>query len=140
MTEHLPTLNALLNFSSAVMLLVGHSRIRAGDREGHRRWMLRAVACSTAFLVSYLVFHYLHGSTKFAGEGFIRTVYFTILTSHTILAVVNVPLVGFGLYHALGARYDRHRRIVRWAYPVWLYVSVTGVVIYLLLYHLYDPA
>jgi putative membrane protein len=140
MTEHLPTLNAILNFSSAVMLLIGHSRIRSGDRAGHRRWMLRAVACSAAFLVSYLVFHYLHGSTKFTGEGLIRTAYFAILTSHTILAVVNVPLVGFGLYHALGERYDRHRRIVRWAYPVWLYVSVTGVVIYLLLYHLYAPA
>jgi putative membrane protein len=139
MTEYLPTLNAILNFSSAVMLLAGRSRIRAGDREGHRAWMLRAVWCSAAFLVSYLVYHYLHGSTKFAGEGFARTVYIAILTSHTILAVLNVPLVGFGLYHALGSRFETHKRIVRWAYPVWLYVSVTGVVIYLLLYHLYRP-
>ena len=140
MTEYLPSLNAILNFSSAVMLLVGHSKIRSGDREAHRAWMLRAVWCSAAFLVSYLVYHYLHGSTKFTGEGISRAVYFTILISHTILAVINVPLVGFGLYHALGSRFDRHRKVVRWAYPVWLYVSVTGVMIYLLLYHLYAPA
>jgi uncharacterized membrane protein YozB (DUF420 family) len=139
-TENLPTLNAVLNFSSAVMLLVGRSKIRSGDRTAHRKWMLRAVWCSAAFLVSYLIYHYLHGSTKFTGEGIARTVYFTILTSHTILAVANVPLVGFGLYHALGSRFDRHKRIARWAYPVWLYVSVTGVMIYLLLYHLYVPA
>lgn len=140
MTENLPTLNAILNFSSAVMLLIGRSKIRSGDRAAHRRWMLRAVACSAAFLVSYLLYHYLHGSTKFTGEGFARTVYFSILTSHTVLAVVNVPLVGFGLYHALGSRFDRHKRIARWAYPVWLYVSVTGVMIYLLLYHFYARA
>jgi uncharacterized membrane protein YozB (DUF420 family) len=138
-TEYLPSLNAVLNFSSAVMLLAGRSKIRSGDRAGHRKWMLRAVWCSAAFLVSYLAYHFLHGSTKFAGEGMVRAVYFSILTSHTILAVVNVPLVGFGLYHALGSRFERHKRIVRWAYPVWLYVSVTGVMIYLLLYHLYRP-
>jgi putative membrane protein len=137
--DYLPALNALLNFSSAVLLLAGRSKIRAGDRQGHRRWMLRAVWCSAAFLVSYLVYHYFHGTTKFPGEGFIRPVYFAILASHTILAVVNVPLVGFGLYHALGSRFERHKKIVRWAYPVWLYVSVTGVIIYVLLYHLYRP-
>ena len=139
MTEHLPSLNALLNFSSAVLLLIGRSRIRAGDRAGHRTWMLRAVWCSAAFLVSYLVYHYLHGSTAFTGEGIIRPVYFAILASHTLLAVINVPLVGFGLYHALGSRFAKHKRIVRWAYPVWLYVSLTGVMIYLLLYPLYRP-
>lgn len=140
MIEYLPSLNALLNLSSAAMLLIGRSRIRAGDRAAHRTWMLRAVWCSVAFLASYLVYHYFHGSTKFTAGSPVREVYFAILVSHTILAVINVPLVGFGLYHALGSRFDRHKRIVRFAYPVWLYVSVTGVVIYLLLYHLYPPA
>lgn len=137
MTEYLPALNALLNLSSATMLIVGRSKIRAGDRAGHRRFMLRAVGFSAAFLVSYLFYHYLHGSTPFTGTGASRTVYFSILISHTILAIVNVPLVGFALYHALGERFGRHRRIARWTYPVWVYVSVTGVVIYLMLYHLY---
>lgn len=139
MTEYLPALNALLNLSSAAMLLVGRSKIRAGDREAHRTFMLRAVGFSVAFLASYLVYHYLHGSTPFTGTGVARPLYFALLLSHTILAVVNVPLVGFALYHALGSRFGAHKRVVRWAYPVWLYVSVTGVMIYLILYHLYAP-
>lgn len=139
MTEYLPALNALLNLSSAVMLLIGRSKIRKGDRAGHRACMLRAVGFSSAFLVSYLVYHYLHGSTAFTGGGTVRTFYFTLLLSHTVLAVVNVPLVGIALYHGLGSRFERHKRIVRWTYPVWVYVSVTGVMIYLMLYQLYRP-
>ena len=137
MIEYLPALNAALNLSSAVMLFIGRSKIKKGDRQAHRAFMLRAVGFSAAFLVSYLVYHYFHGATNFAGEGLIRPFYFTLLTSHTLLAVANVPLVGFALYHALGSRFDRHKRIVKWTYPVWVYVSVTGVMIYLLLYHLY---
>lgn len=137
MTEYLPALNALLNLSAASMLLAGRNKIRIGDREAHRRFMLRAVGFSAAFLVSYLVYHSLHGSTPFPGTGVARPLYFTLLLSHTILAVANVPLVGFALYHALGRRYGAHRRVARWTYPVWLYVSVTGVMIYLILYHLY---
>ena len=137
MTEYLPALNALLNLSSTAMLLLGRSRIRKGDQAGHRAFMLKAVWFSAAFLVSYLVYHYLHGSTKFTGEGIVRPFYFAMLTSHTILAALNVPLVGMALYHALGSRFAAHKRVVRWAWPVWLYVSVTGILIYLLLYHLY---
>ncbi len=139
MTEYLPALNAILNLSSAAMLLAGRAKIKAGDRDAHRKFMLRAVGFSTAFLASYLVYHYLHGSTAFAGTGVSRPLYFGLLLSHTILAVVNVPLVGFALYHALASRFDAHKRVVRWAYPVWLYVSVTGVMIYLILYHLFRP-
>jgi uncharacterized membrane protein YozB (DUF420 family) len=136
-TEYLPALNALLNLSSAAMLLAGRSKIKRGDRAAHRAFMLRAVWLSAAFLVSYLVYHYLHGSTTFTGEGIARPLYFALLTSHTVLAALNVPLVALALYHALGSRFDRHRRVVRWAWPVWLYVSVTGILIYLLLYHVY---
>lgn len=137
MIEYLPALNACLNLSSAVMLLIGRSKIRKGDKAGHRTYMLRAVGFSTAFLISYLVFHYYHGSTAFTGTGFARTFYFTLLLSHTILAVANVPLVAVALYHALGSRFERHKRVVRWTYPVWVYVSVTGVIIYLMLYQIY---
>jgi putative membrane protein len=139
MIEWLPALNACLNLTSALLLVRGRSRIRAGDRQGHRKFMLSAVWVSVAFLTSYLVYHYFHGSTRFPGEGVIRPLYFAMLTSHTILAAVNVPLVAFALYHALGERFDVHRRIARWAYPVWVYVSVTGVLIYLLLYQVYGP-
>jgi len=139
MIEWLPALNACLNLTSAVLLVKGRSRIRAGDREGHRRYMLGAVWVSVGFLTSYLIYHYLHGSTKFLGEGFIRPLYFVMLTSHTILAALNVPLVAFALYHALGERFSTHKSVARWAYPVWVYVSVTGVLIYLLLYQVYLP-
>jgi putative membrane protein len=135
--EYLPALNAALNFSSAVMLFIGRSKIRKGDRQSHRAYMLRAVWLSAAFLVSYLAYHWFHGTTRFPGEGISRPLYFALLFSHTLLAAVNVPLVGFALYHALGSRFERHRRVVRWTYPVWAYVSVTGVLIYLVLYQVY---
>ncbi len=137
MIEYLPALNACLNLTSATMLLIGRSKIKKGDRAGHRAYMLRAVGFSTAFLVSYLVYHFFHGSTAFTGTGIARTFYFTLLLSHTILAVANVPLVGVALYHALGSRFERHKRVVRWTYPVWVYVSITGVIIYLMLYQIY---
>lgn len=98
--------------------------------------MLSALCSSTLFLVGYLTFHYLHGSTKFQGTGAVRTLYFTILLSHTILAIVIVPMVLVTVFRALSKRFDKHKKIARWTLPLWMYVSVTGVVIYLMLYRL----
>lgn len=132
----LPALNALLNATSAVLLFLGWRLIRRGRREAHRRAMLAAVACSTVFLVSYLTYHVQVGSVRFQGQGAIRTVYFTILISHTILAVTVVPLVLVTLVRALQARFDRHRRLARITFPIWCYVSITGVIVYWMLYQL----
>jgi uncharacterized membrane protein YozB (DUF420 family) len=132
----LPALNAVLNATSAVLIATGWALIRRGRREAHRRAMLAAVACSAAFLVSYLSYHFQVGSVRFQGQGPIRAVYFTILLTHTVLAAVIVPLVLITLSHALRERFDRHRRIARVTLPLWLYVSVTGVVIYWMLYRL----
>jgi len=135
----LPTLNATLNAASTVLLLFAYAAIRRHEVERHRKLMLSAATTSAAFLVSYLVYHAQVGSVRFQGQGPVRTVYFAILISHTILAVVIVPLVLRTLYLGLKRRDDRHRRIARWTFPLWLYVSVTGVVIYAMLYHLYAP-
>jgi uncharacterized membrane protein YozB (DUF420 family) len=132
----LPALNAGLNATSALLLLIGWRLIRAGRREAHRRVMLAAVASSAAFLVSYLTYHAQVGSVRFQGQGPIRTVYFMILITHTILAAAIVPLVLITLNHGLRERFDRHRRIARVTLPLWAYVSVTGVVIYWMLYRL----
>ena len=132
----LPALNAVLNATSAVLLVVGVWLIRDGRREAHRRVMLAAVACSTVFLASYLAYHAQVGSVRFQGQGTIRTVYFTILISHTILAAGVVPLVLVTLVRALQARFDRHRRLARITFPIWCYVSVTGVIVYWMLYQL----
>ena len=132
----LPALNANLNAASAVLLATGYVLIRAGRREAHKRVMLAALACSTLFLVSYLVYHAQVGSVRFRGQGPLRLVYFAILISHTVLAVTVVPLALVTLRHALQARFDRHRRIARIALPIWGYVSVTGVVVYWMLYRL----
>ena len=132
----LPTLNAVLNATSAVLLVFGWWLIRRGRKEAHRRAMLAAVACSTVFLASYLTYHAQVGSVRFQGQGPIRTVYFAILISHTILAAAVVPLVVMTLVRALQARFDRHRRLARITFPIWCYVSVTGVVVYWMLYQL----
>jgi putative membrane protein len=116
---------------------VAYRAIRRLEIEKHRRWMLAAATTSALFLVSYLVYHARVGSVRFAGVGAARAVYFTILGSHTVLAVLVLPLVLRTLYLGLKRRDDRHRRIARWTFPVWLYVSVTGVVVYVMLYHLY---
>ncbi len=134
--NYLPHLNAVLNTTSAVLLLAGYLRIRNKDRGGHRRFMLSALVSSTLFLISYLVYHAHAGSVRFQGHGAIRPVYFTILITHTLLAAVVVPLVATILYFALRERFDRHRKLARFGFPVWLYVSVTGVLVYLMLYHL----
>jgi putative membrane protein len=133
----LPTLNALLNASSGVLLLIGHRFIRNGNQHAHKRCMLSALGVSAAFLVSYLIYHYHHGATSFIGEGIVRPIYFSILISHTVLAITVVPLALITLSRGLKERFDKHVKIARWTYPIWLYVSVTGVVIYIMLYHLY---
>ena len=135
-TAQLPALNAALNSLSAVFLFAGYLFIRAKNRDSHRACMLAAFFCSTLFLISYLVYHFQVGSVGFKGQGWIRPVYFTILITHTILATAVVPLALITLVRALRERFDAHRRIARWTLPIWLYVSVTGVVIYLMLYGL----
>jgi uncharacterized membrane protein YozB (DUF420 family) len=132
-----PALNATLNGASAVLLtagrvLIGHKRIAL-----HRACMLAAFATSSVFLVCYLYYHAHVGSVHFPGQGWVRGLYFTILISHTVLAAVVVPLVLLSLNYGLRARFDRHRRISRWTFPVWLYVSITGVVVYIMLYRIY---
>ncbi|PYQ47160.1 MAG: DUF420 domain-containing protein [Acidobacteria bacterium] len=132
----LPAVNALLNGTSAALLLAGYVLIRQRRLDAHRRVMLAAVACSTLFLACYLVYHAQVGSVRFRGQGPVRTLYFTILITHTVLAVTIVPLVGVTLVRGLRGRYDRHRRIAKVTLPLWGYVSVTGVVIYWMLYRM----
>lgn len=133
----LPHLNAILNTTSALLLLSGFRFIRLGRIQAHRNCQVTAVVTSALFLISYLTYHYYHGATRFAGQGIVRPVYFTILITHTILAVVIVPLIIVTLYRAARGDFIRHRRIARWTLPLWLYVSVTGVVVYLMLYQIY---
>jgi putative membrane protein len=133
----LPHVNALLNTTSALLLLAGFRFIRLGRIQAHRNCQLSAVATSSLFLISYLTYHYYHGATRFTGQGIVRPFYFIILTTHTILAVVIVPLILVTLYRAARGDFVRHRRIARWTLPLWLYVSVTGVIVYLMLYQIY---
>src|SRR5262245_60431354 len=135
--SELPTLNAILNSVSAILLGAGYFFIRRKNIKAHRALMTSAFITSTLFLISYLTYHYYHGSTKFQGQGAIRAVYFSILLTHTILAAAIVPMIFVTFSRALKERFDRHRRIARWTLPLWLYVSVTGVVVYLMLYQLY---
>ena len=132
-----PVIDASMNGISTVLLLVGHSFIKRGRLAAHRAFMIAAVISSTIFLCSYLYFHYHVGSVHFQGRGWSRQVYFTILISHVILAAAIVPLVIITLIRALRERFDKHRAIARWTYPLWLYVSVTGVIVYVMLYHLF---
>ena len=138
MTQYLPTVNACLNALAAVLLVWAYVLIRGKQVEKHRKVMLTAFATSCLFLVCYLVYHYLiHGSKPFGHEGTtLRTVYLTILVTHTILAAAVPVLAIITLRRGLAAKYDRHRKIARWTLPIWLYVSVTGVVVYVMLYHL----
>lgn len=133
----LPALNASLNALSAVLLTIGYVLIRRGDRDRHRLFMLAALVSSTAFLVSYVVYHAHVGSRPFPGHGIARAVYFAILVTHVVLAAVIVPLALTTAIRGLRAQFDRHIRIARWTLPLWLYVSVTGVVIYVMLYRIY---
>lgn len=133
----LPTLNAILNFTSGLFVLAGYLLIRRKRINAHRACMLAAVASSTLFLISYVIYHYQHGATTFAGSGIARIGYLVLLFSHTVLAVAVVPMVLTTLYRAVRGQFERHVRVARWTLPIWLYVSVTGVVVYLLLYHLF---
>jgi len=130
-----PTLNAFLNGTTALLLLCGYFCIRRGRREIHKRFMIAAFTTSAAFLLSYLYYHAHVGSVPFKGVGGARTMYFTILISHSILAAAVVPMATISLMRGLSSHVDKHRAIARWTLPVWLYVSVTGVAVYLLLYH-----
>ena len=137
MISLLPTVNATLNALSAVLLVWGYILIRRKQIDKHRRVMLTAFATSCLFLVCYLVYHSQVGSVPFGHEGTaLRTVYFVILITHTMLAAAVPVLAVITLRRGLAAKYDRHRKIARWTLPIWLYVSVTGVVVYVMLYHL----
>ena len=132
----LPALNATLNATAAVLLTIGWRLIRRGRVEQHRKVMIAAFCTSVVFLVSYLVYHAQVGSVRFTKEGPIRIVYFTILLTHTVLAAAIVPMVLMSLSRGLKRQDTRHRAIARWTLPLWLYVSITGVVVYLMLYQL----
>lgn len=135
--DTLPAVNAALNATSAVLLVVGYLFIRRRKVTQHKLCMLSAFVVSCIFLISYLTLRYYAGMTRFTGRGWIRPIYFAILTSHTILAATIVPLALVTLTRALRGRFDRHVRIARWTLPLWLYVSVTGVLVYWMLYHLF---
>ena len=132
----LPAVNATLNATCAVLLVIGWILIKRGRIRQHRAVMIAAVSTSAVFLASYLVYHAQVGSVRFTGTGAIRTIYFTVLLTHTILAAAIVPMVLVTLSRGLTGKYDPHRRIARWTMPIWLYVSITGVIVYLMLYQL----
>lgn len=136
----LPALNAVLNGTSAVLLALGYLAIRSRRVHVHRACMVAAFVTSVVFLASYLTYHYQVGTTRFPGTGGLRTLYLLILGTHTVLAALIPPLAITTLVLALRGRFDRHARLARWTLPTWLYVSVTGVVIYVMLYQLYPPA
>ncbi|MEE9270211.1 MAG: DUF420 domain-containing protein [Candidatus Krumholzibacteria bacterium] len=133
----LPALNAALNGTGALLLITGYFFIRRKKVNAHKFCMLSAVTVSFLFLVSYVIYHNAVGFTRFPGEGWVRVIYFSILIPHTILATVAIgPLALITLYQALRGRFEKHRRVARWTLPIWLYVSVTGVLVYWMLYHL----
>jgi putative membrane protein len=132
----LPTLNAFLNATSAALLVLGWTLIRRGDRDAHRRVMTAAFACSGLFLVSYLVYHAQVGSVRFPGTGGARALYLGILLTHTVLAAAVAPMAVTTFVLAWKGLYAKHRRLARWTLPIWLYVSVTGVVVYVMLYRM----
>ena len=135
MTIHtLPAVNATLNALSGVLLLIGYVLIRSGRIEQHRRCMIAAFVSSSLFLVCYVIYHAQVGSVRFTRDGFVRPLYFTILVTHVTLAAVVLPLAIVTLSRGLKAQFARHRAIARWTLPIWLYVSVTGVLVYVLLY------
>ena len=132
----LPTVNATLNGAAAILLVIGWVLIRRRRIAAHRAAMIAAFSCSVLFLISYLTYHFQVGSVRFQGTGAVRTVYFTILLTHTVLAAAVPFLAVITLIRALRERFDRHRAIARWTLPIWLYVSVTGVAVYWMLYRM----
>jgi uncharacterized membrane protein YozB (DUF420 family) len=137
--DMMPTLNAILNASSGLLISTGYMFIRQRRVSAHRACMIGALTCSCLFLISYVTYHigFGRGVTRFAGTGLVRWFYLSLLTSHTILAVVIVPFVILTFRRAFRGDFARHRRVARWTFPMWLYVSVTGVMVYFMLYHLY---
>jgi len=135
----LAPLNSILNAIAAVLLMAGYVCIRTRRVRAHRACMVSAFAVSTAFFISYLTYHYHVGDVRFQGYGIVRPIYFTILITHITLALTIVPLVLITLSRALRGNFQRHRRIARWTWPIWMYVSVTGVIVYLMCYRMYPP-
>lgn len=133
----LPAVNATLNGVSAILLLNGYLQIKRGNQTIHKRFMLSALVSSTLFLISYVIYHWNTGSRPFAGLGFARMAYFAILVTHVTLAVTILPLALITTARGLRSQFDRHVAIARWTFPIWMYVSVTGVVIYVMLYRIY---
>jgi putative membrane protein len=129
----LPALNAACNALTTVLIILGLQAIVRGDREAHRRRMLSAFATSTLFLIGYIVYHTLHGETKFSGQGLVRPAYFFILISHIVLSAVALPMILATFWFGLSNQLVRHVKLARWTYPIWLYVSITGVVIFFML-------
>lgn len=136
----LPHVNATLNAISTVLLIIGFSLIRAGKREQHRKVMIAALIVSAVFLISYLIYHFTAPIFVFPGTGWTVPVYYAMLISHVILAIVATPMVLMTAWRALKGNFERHRAIARWTIWIWLYVTVTGVMIYVILYHVYPPA
>ncbi len=132
----LPSLNAVLNATAAVLLVMGYGLIRQGKKRAHMRVMIAAFSVSCLFLVSYLIYHFQVGTVRFAGTGTVRAIYLSILGTHTLLAAAVPPLALVTLVRAAAGRYASHRRIARWTLPIWLYVSVTGVIVYWMLYRM----
>jgi uncharacterized membrane protein YozB (DUF420 family) len=133
----LPLLNACLNFTSALLLSTGYIQIRRQRQIAHRNCMIGAFITSSLFLASYLYYHYHARSTHFVNPPWFRPIYLTILLTHTVLAVVIVPMIFITFFRALKQRWDPHKKIARWTWPIWMYVSVTGVIIYLILYQIF---
>lgn len=132
----MPALNAFLNGTGFALLLAGFFFIKRGKITAHKSCMIAAFTISILFLISYLIYHYQVGSVRFTREGWIRPLYFTILISHTILAIAVPPLAVITLFRALKKRFPKHKKIARWTLPIWMYVSITGVVIYWMLYQM----
>lgn len=135
----LPHVNAALNAITVVLLIIGFALIRRGRRDVHRVVMIAALAVSAVFLASYLVYHFTAPIFVFRGEGLVRPLYYGMLVSHVVLAAVATPMIAVTAWRAARGTFDRHRRLARWTWPVWMYVSLTGVLIYWLLYHVYVP-
>ena len=133
----LPHVNAAFNAVTIVFLAAGFAFIRAGNRARHRAAMIAALAASVGFLVSYLIYHFNSGLAKFGGEGIIRPIYFSILIAHVLIAVVITALVPMTAWRALTGRFEQHRRLARWTWPLWMYVAVSGVVVYVMAVHLF---
>ena len=132
----LPTLNAFLNLTSAVLLFIGRVQIKRSRADRHKRIMISALISSSLFLACYLIYHSIVGSVPYRHYDWTRPIYFAILIPHSILAAVMTPFIVLAVWYALKQKFDRHRRVVRWLWPVWMFVSISGIVVYLMLYHL----